>query len=87
MYLRRTCRQMTRLILLRNECPPSLLQRLVMRLHLIACANCTRFEQQARLMEQAVGRWRHYVGDAGNAGDAAPAPGGTPPSPEPPARR
>lgn len=80
MYLRRTCRQMTRLILLRNERTPSLLERIIMRLHLAVCANCTRFEQQARLMEQAVGRWRHY------ADNDADTPGPVSPPTEPPAR-
>jgi hypothetical protein len=30
------------------------------RLHLLACGACTRFDQQLRLMNRAMGRWRRY---------------------------
>lgn len=73
MFLRRTCREMSRLILSRTERPPTLLERLAMRLHLAACGNCARFDQQARLMAQAVGAWRRYAdGDMASPDDAPP---------------
>jgi hypothetical protein len=73
MFLRRTCREMSHLILSRAERPPARLVRLAMRLHLAACGPCVRFDRQVRLMTQAVGAWRRYA-DLDTAGpeDAPP---------------
>jgi hypothetical protein len=35
-------------------------ERLALRLHLMACKACPRFERQVETMEAAMKRWRRY---------------------------
>ena len=60
MKLRRTCREVTRLVLegeLRQLGP---LERLSLRLHWLACEGCARFRRQNETMRLAIDRWRSY---------------------------
>lgn len=61
MFLRRTCQEAALLITSRRDRTLGWADRLALRLHLLACHACPRFERQVRLMEQAMGRWRGYV--------------------------
>jgi len=63
MKLRRTCQEVTRLVLLWPEQAPSLTARLSMRLHWLACSNCARFRDQSRQLRGALDRWRRYRED------------------------
>lgn len=71
MILRRTCQEVTRLVLLSEERPPSLLERASLHLHWLACGGCRRFRAQAALMRSAAGAWRRYRDDLGG-GDGGP---------------
>lgn len=61
MLFMRTCRDVTRLVLQREDRALSLRERLSVRVHMWICAACPRFEQQVRLMRVACRRWRAYA--------------------------
>lgn len=69
MIFKRSCRDVTRLVLEGEDRRLSLADRLAIRLHLTVCDGCTRFSAQMSLMRGAVQRWRAYRDDAGPAGD------------------
>ena len=58
--LRRSCREVTRLVLAQPEQPLGLLDRVVLQLHWLACNNCRRFRDQTRQLGPAMDRWRRY---------------------------
>jgi len=58
MKIRRTCRDVTRLVLESQDRPLSGLESLSLRLHWLACSGCRRFRLQQQFMRQAMGRWR-----------------------------
>lgn len=60
MILRRTCKQVSRLLLQAEDTALPMNDRLALRLHLWACTACTRFTAQVGLMRAATARWRHY---------------------------
>lgn len=61
MILRRTCREVTRLVLQAEDGRRlPLADRLALRLHLLACHACPRFLKQVELMRRAGERWRRY---------------------------
>lgn len=61
MILRRTCKEVTTLLVAREDraLPPT--ERLALRLHLMACRACPVFERQLLTMRKALDRWRHYT--------------------------
>jgi hypothetical protein len=58
--LRRTCREVTRLVLQSQDRPLRLVDRIAIRIHMLICDACPRFLQQVGFMRQAIDRWRHY---------------------------
>lgn len=60
MKLMPNCREVTELVLLAEERPLSLGERLAVRMHLLICKACPRFLKQVQLMRRASERWRHY---------------------------
>lgn len=58
-----TCKEVTQLVLERHERRLSWRERLGLRLHLLICDACTRFEQQMRFLRQAAQRYaeRHQT--------------------------
>jgi len=60
MKLRRSCKEVTRLVLQSEDRPLTLVERAALQLHWMACANCSRFKGQAEVMREAVKRWRGY---------------------------
>jgi hypothetical protein len=58
--LRRSCRDVTRIVLEGEDRRLALGERLVLRLHWLACDGCSRFRDQVRTMRGAFGRWRAY---------------------------
>ena len=60
MKLRRSCRDVTRLVLEGEDRQLGLGERVGVRLHMWICAACPRFEQQVRFMRTACARWRAY---------------------------
>ena len=66
--LRRTCKEVTALIIAREDRELPRLKRWALRLHMAMCQACPTFERQVLTMRQAMGRWRHYSEqDAGEA--------------------
>ncbi|MEK8049323.1 zf-HC2 domain-containing protein [Ideonella sp. DXS22W] len=61
--LRKTCREVTALVLQGQDRPLRPWERLGLHLHWLACAGCRRFRRQAGLMQQAMGGWRRYRDD------------------------
>lgn len=59
------CRQVSEMVLLAQERPPSLRERVLIALHMPLCAACPRFRQQVQLMKKASQRWRSYSEDEG----------------------
>lgn len=58
MKLRRTCRDVTRLVLESQDRPLKPLESVSLRLHWLACDGCRRFRDQQRVMQAALARWR-----------------------------
>ena len=65
-FLNRTCREVTALVLARQDRELGLAERLAVRIHMIICKGCPRFERQVALMQQAMPRWRSYRDGAGD---------------------
>lgn len=52
------CREATRLMLAGEDRRLRWRERVGVRLHLLVCKACARFERQARLMRRALDRWK-----------------------------
>jgi hypothetical protein len=57
----RNCREVTRLVLERENRVLTVVERVAVRFHLSICLICTRFTGQLRLMNQAMAQWKHYA--------------------------
>jgi hypothetical protein len=60
MWPRRTCRQVTRLVLRAEDQALPWYERVAVRLHMQICVACPRFRRQVRFMREAMGNWRQY---------------------------
>ena len=60
MKLRRSCKEVTRLVLESQDRPLKTLEAVSLRLHWLACSSCSRFRDQQRLMRLALDRWKLY---------------------------
>ena len=60
MFFRRTCREVTRLVLEGQDRRLGWAERLSVRLHYKICDTCPRFAKQVALMRGAMARWRAY---------------------------
>jgi len=58
--LRRTCREMTSLLIAREDRKLPWNDRLAMVFHLWACTACPKFEMQALITRERLKRWRNY---------------------------
>jgi len=61
MFLRRTCKEVTVLLVAREDRQLPAIERLALRLHLAVCTACPVFERQLLTMRNALQRWRHYT--------------------------
>ena len=61
MFLRRTCKEVTVLLVTREDRQLPAIERLALRLHLAVCTACPVFERQLLTMRNALQRWRHYA--------------------------
>jgi len=68
--LHRNCREVTRLLLERENRPLTLVERIAVRFHLRICLMCTRFTGQVQLMNRAMAQWKRYA-EHGEGDDAA----------------
>lgn len=62
--LRRTCKQVTELLIAREDRPLPLADRVAVRLHMVVCDACPQFERQMLTMRRAFARWRQGAGPA-----------------------
>jgi hypothetical protein len=58
--LRRTCREAATLMIAREDRALALADRVALRLHLLACAACPKFERQMLTMRNGMRQWRSY---------------------------
>jgi hypothetical protein len=58
MILRRTCKEVTALLVAREDRALPMVERVALRIHLAACTACPRFERQMEIMRTAMRRWR-----------------------------
>jgi len=65
MKIRRTCREVTQLVLQSQDRPLGALEQASLRLHWLACGGCRRFRDQQRLMRMALDRWKQQYRDGG----------------------
>jgi hypothetical protein len=61
MFLRRNCKQVSALLIAREDRALPWIERLALRLHLAACNACPIFERQVLTMRNALRQWRHYT--------------------------
>ncbi len=66
--LRRTCRQAAVLLIAREDRALSLPDHVALKLHLLACEACPKFENQVLTLRAALSRWRNYTANADEAG-------------------
>ena len=57
----RNCREVTRLVLERENRALTVVERVAVRFHLGICLMCTRFTGQVKLMNRAMAQWKHYA--------------------------
>jgi hypothetical protein len=67
----RNCREVTRLVLERENRRLGTIERIAVRLHLSICLMCTRFSGQVRLMNRAMAQWKAYSERDDSDGPAA----------------
>lgn len=60
MKLHLSCRDATVLVLQGEDRRLSLLERLMLRFHLLICKACPKFVRQVHMMRGAMGPWRAY---------------------------
>ena len=61
--LRRTCKQVSALLVAREDRALPVVERVALRLHLAACNACPLFERQLLTMRNALHSWRNYTGE------------------------
>ncbi|WP_332744771.1 zf-HC2 domain-containing protein [Hydrogenophaga sp.] len=59
--LRRTCKEVSALLIAREDRALPLVERWALRLHMAMCEACPRFERQLLTMRNAMGQWRNYA--------------------------
>ncbi|MEO5669630.1 MAG: zf-HC2 domain-containing protein [Ramlibacter sp.] len=63
MILRRTCKEVSALLVAREDRDLPVVERIALRLHLAACGACPVFERQLLTMRNAMRQWRQYTGE------------------------
>jgi len=63
MLLRRTCKQMSALLIAREDRALPQSDRIAMFFHLLACKACPHFERQLLTLRNDLKRWRAYQSD------------------------
>ena len=58
--LMRTCKEVTALVVAREDRALSKSEQLMLRLHMAMCQCCPRFERQMFTMRSAMKQWRNY---------------------------
>ncbi len=61
---KRTCKEVSALLVAREDRELPLVERVALRVHLAMCEACPRFERQLLTMRNAMKQWRAYANDA-----------------------
>jgi hypothetical protein len=61
MPLNRTCREVAALLVAREDRHLGLADRLALRVHMVICDACPRFERQMLTMRNNLRYWRNYT--------------------------
>jgi Putative zinc-finger len=59
--LRKTCMQVAAMLIAREDRRLGFAERLALRLHLLACSACPKFERQVLSMRNSMKQWRNYT--------------------------
>lgn len=63
MPIQRTCKEVTALVIAREDRALPWRDRLALRLHMAICAACPTFERQVLTMRNAMKQWKNYEAD------------------------
>ena len=63
MPFNRACKEVTALVIAREDRALPWRERLALKLHMAICAACPTFERQVLTMRNAMKQWRNYEGD------------------------
>jgi len=58
----RTCREVAANLVAREDRALSFTDRLALRLHLVICETCPKFERQIMTLRNSMQQWRNYTG-------------------------
>lgn len=61
--LMRSCKEVTALVIAREDRELPLTEQLALRMHMAICKACPTFERQVITMRNAMKQWRHYGAD------------------------
>jgi hypothetical protein len=59
--LMRSCKEVTALVIAREDRALPVAERLALRMHMAMCKACPRFERQVLTMRNAMKQWRGYT--------------------------
>ncbi len=68
MPMMRTCKEVSALLIAREDRELPLTERAALRLHLAICKTCPNFERQVLTMRNAMKQWRNYAGEEPESG-------------------
>lgn len=61
--LMRTCKEVTALVIAREDRELPMAEQLALRMHMAICNTCPTFERQVLSMRNAMKNWRQYTDD------------------------
>ena len=59
----RTCKEAAALLIAREDRSLAISDAVALKLHLLACKACPKFENQVLTLRAAMGKWRNYAGE------------------------
>ena len=69
----RTCKEAAALLIAREDRSLAISDAVALKLHLLACKACPKFENQVLTLRAAMGRWRIYTDDNSRPPSKSPA--------------
>ena len=69
MPFNRTCKEVTALVIAREDRLLTWRDRLALHMHMAICTTCPTFERQVLTMRNAMKQWRSYEGDGASIAD------------------
>jgi Putative zinc-finger len=66
--LNRTCRQVTALLVAREDRQLTIADRIALRFHIVICEDCPKFERQMLTLRNGMRQWRNYSHDESSKG-------------------